>query len=218
MSAQKRDRKISSVTQAAIAYARYQNQSSLRIIQTCIEVSLTSISNISNHAYKQTKTHETKSFREKNVASESRSKRSSLLCQKQIDIMIKLVTSSYEWRRRSWVMIARECELLVSRSTIERVFKKAEYKRYSSCQKSYLIVIMKTKRLDWCRDKEFWNVISKQKWDRVIYMNETSVKLRKLRSLIHVTRTKEEEWKSDCCEKIFFKYTMFMFWDSIALN
>ncbi len=79
MSAQKRDREISSVTQAA-----------------CIEVSLTSISNISNHAYKQAKTHETKSFREENVASESRSERSSLLCQKQIDIMIKLVTSSYE--------------------------------------------------------------------------------------------------------------------------
>ena len=96
MSAQKRDREISSVTQAAIAYAQYQNRSSLRVIQTCIEVSLTSISNISNHAYKQAKTHETKFFREKNVASESRSERSSLLCQKQIDIMIKLVTSSYE--------------------------------------------------------------------------------------------------------------------------
>ncbi len=218
MSAQKRDREISSVTRAAIAYARYQNRSSLRVIQARIEVSLTSISNISNHAYKQAKTHETKSFREENVASESRSERSSLLCQKQIDIMIKLVTSSYEWRRRSWVTIARECEVLASRSTIERVFKKAEYERYSPRQKSYLIVIMKTKRLDWCRDKEFWNVISKQEWGRVIYTNETSVKLRELRSLIHVTRTKEEEWKSDCCEKIFFEYTTFMFWDSIALN
>ena len=49
-------------------------------------------------------------------------------------------------------------------------------------------------------------------------MNETSVKLKELWSLIHVTRTKEEEWKSDCCEKIFFEYTTFMFWDFIALN
>ena len=96
MSAQKRDREISSATQAAIVYARYQDRSSLRVIQACIEVSLTSISNISNHACKQTKIHETESFRKKNVASESRSERSSLLCQKQIDIMIKLVTSSYE--------------------------------------------------------------------------------------------------------------------------
>ncbi len=96
MSAQKRDREISSATRAAIAYARYQNRSSLRVIQARTEVSLTSISNISNHACKQAKTHETKSFREKNVASESRSERSSLLCQKQIDIMIKLFTSSYK--------------------------------------------------------------------------------------------------------------------------
>ena len=132
--------------------------------------------------------------------------------------MIKLVTSSYEWWCRSWIMIAHECEVLVLRSTIERVFKKAEYEHYSSCQKSYLIMIMKTKHLNWCRNKEFWDVISRQRWNRVIYTNETSVKLKELRSLIHVIRTKEEEWKSDCCEKIFFKYTMFMFWDSIALN
>ena len=218
MSAQKRGREISSATRAAIAYARYQNRLSLRVIQARTEVSLTSISNISNHACKQAKIHETESFREKNVASESRSERSLLLCQKQIDIMIKLVTFSYEWRRRFWVTIARECEVLVSRSTIERVFKKVEYDRYSSRQKLYLIVIMKTKRLNWCRNKEFWDVISRQKWSRVIYTNETSVKLEKLRSLIHVIRIKEEEWKSDCCEKIFFKYTTFMFWDSIALN
>ena len=79
MSAQKRGREISSATRAAIVYARYQNRSSLRVIQARIEVSLTSISNISNHACKQTKIHETESFREKNVASESRSERSSLL-------------------------------------------------------------------------------------------------------------------------------------------
>ena len=80
MSAQKCDREISSVTQAAIVYVQYQNQSSLCIIQTCIEVSLISISNISNHACKQTKIHETKFFHEENIASESRSERSSLLC------------------------------------------------------------------------------------------------------------------------------------------
>ena len=96
MSAQKRDREISSVTRAAIAYARYQDRSPLRVIQARTGVSLTSISNISNHAYKQAKTHGTKPFRGENVASESRSERPSLLCQKQIDIMIKLVTSSYE--------------------------------------------------------------------------------------------------------------------------
>ena len=218
MSAQKRGREVSPATRGAIAYARYQDRSPLRVIQARTGVSLSTISDISNHAHKQAKIHETKSFHGENIASESRSERLSLLCQKQVDIMIKLVTSSYEWRRRVWIIVARECEVIVSRSIIEKTFKEAGYERYSPRQKLYLIVIMKTKRLDWCRDKEFWNVMSRQKWNRVIYTNETSIKLEEVRDLIHVTRTKEEEWESECCEKIFFKYTTFMFWDSIALN
>jgi len=218
MSAQKRGREVSPATRAAIAYARYQDRSPLRVIQARTGVSLTSISNISNHACKQAKIHGTEPFRGENVAPGSRSGRPPLLCQEQIDIMIKLATSSYEWRRRSWVTVARECEVLASRSTIERAFKEAGYGRYSPRQKPYLTVAMKTKRLDWCRDKEFWDVISRQGWGRVIYTDETSVKLGELRSLIHVTRTKEEEWEPDCCEKAFSGYTTFMFWGSIALN
>ena len=96
MSAQKRRREISSATREAIAYVRYQNRSPLRVIQARTRVPLSTISDICNHAHKKAKIHETKSFHNENTAPESRSERSSLLCQKQIDIMIKLVTSSYE--------------------------------------------------------------------------------------------------------------------------
>ncbi len=218
MSAQKRGREVSPATRAAIAYARYQDRSPLRVIQARTGVSLTSISNISNDACKQAKIHGTEPFRGENVAPGSRSGRPPLLCQEQIDIMIKLATSSYEWRRRSWVTVARECGVIASRPTIEKAFKEAGYGRYSPRQKPYLTVIMKTKRLDWCRDKEFWDVISGQGWGRVIYTDETSVKLGELRNLIHVTRTKEEEWEPDCCKKAFSGYTTFMFWGSIALD
>jgi len=96
MSALKRDRKISSATHETIVYVRYQNQSSLHIIQARTRVSLSTISDICNHAHKQAKIHEMKSFHDENIASESRSERLSLLCQKQVDIMIKLITFSYE--------------------------------------------------------------------------------------------------------------------------
>ncbi len=96
MSAQKRGREVSSATRETIAYARYQDRSPLRVIQARTGVSLSTISDISNHAHKQAKIHETKSFHGENTAPESRSERPPLLCQKQIDIMIKLVTSSYE--------------------------------------------------------------------------------------------------------------------------
>ncbi len=96
MSAQKRGREVSSVTRETIVYVRYQDRSSLRVIQACTRVSLSTISDISNHAYKQTKIQETKSFHDENTAFKSCSERSSLLCQKQIVIRIKLITSSYE--------------------------------------------------------------------------------------------------------------------------
>jgi len=50
--------------------------------------------------------------------------------------MIKLATSSYEWRRRSWVTVARECGAIASRPTIEKAFKEAGYGRYSPRQKA----------------------------------------------------------------------------------
>ena len=148
MSAQKRGREVSPATRGAIAYARYQDRSPLRVIQARTGVSLSTISDISNHAHKQAKLHETKSFHGENTAPGSRSGRPPLLCQEQIDIMIKLATSSYEWRRRSWITVARECEVIASRPTIEKAFKEAGYGRYSPRQKPYLIVTMKTKRLD----------------------------------------------------------------------
>ncbi len=218
MSAQKRGREVSPATRGAIAYARYQNRSPLRVIQARTGVALSTVSDICDHAYKQAKIHETESFHGENIASGSRSGRPPLLCQEQIDIMIKLATSSYEWRRRAWVTVARECGVIASRPTIEKAFKEAGYGRYSPRQKPYLTVAMKTKRLDWCRDKEFWDVMPGQGWGRVIYTDETSVRLGELRSLIHVTRTKEEEWEPDCCEKAFSAYTTFMFWGSIALD
>ncbi len=148
MSAQKRRRKISSATHEIIVYVRYQNWSSLRVIQARTKMSLSTISDICNHAYKQAKIHETKFFHDENIASESHSERFSLLCQKQIDIMIKLVTFSYEWRCRVWIIVACKCEVIVSRFIIEKIFKEVEYEWYSSHQKLYLIVIMKTKHLD----------------------------------------------------------------------
>jgi hypothetical protein len=55
MSAQKRRREVSPATRGAIAYARYQNRSPLRVIQARTGVSLSTISDICNHAHKQAK-------------------------------------------------------------------------------------------------------------------------------------------------------------------
>ncbi len=92
MSAQKCGREVSSATREALAYARFNNRSPLRVIQARTEVPSSTISDITNHTYKQVKIHETASFHGENIASESRSERSSMLCQEKIDNMIKLIT------------------------------------------------------------------------------------------------------------------------------
>ncbi len=101
MSAQKRGREVSPATRGALAYARFNNRSPLRVIQARTGVPSSTISDITNHAYKQAKIHETASFHGENIAPGSRSERSSMLCQEEIDNMIKLATFSYEWRRKN---------------------------------------------------------------------------------------------------------------------
>ncbi len=131
MSAQKRGRDVSPSTRGAIAYARYQNRSPLRVIQARTGVPLSTISDICNHANKRAKTHETESFRGENTASGSHSERPPMLCQEEIDNMIKLATSSYEWRRKSWMNVAHECNVKGFKPTISKAFHEAGYGRYS---------------------------------------------------------------------------------------
>ncbi len=139
-----------------------------------------------------------------------------LLAQYEIDAMIKLSTSSYEWRRKTWMTVAKECKVVASRKTIVKAFEEAGYGRYAPRSKPNLTVEMKEKRCAWCLDKWYWGFILE--WDRVIYTDETSVKLGENRGRIHVTRTKDEEWEPACMEKAFSGYSTFMFWGAIAYN
>ena len=217
MSAQKRGREVSSATRGALAYARFKNRSPLRVIQARTGVPISTISDITNHAYKRAKIHETASFHGENTAPGSRSGRSSMLCQEEIDNMIKLATSSYEWRRKSWMDVAHECNVKGSKPTISKAFHEAGYERYSPRHKPWLTDTMKFVRLQWCKDRVHWDLTT-QGWDRVIYTDETSVILGEHRGQKHVTRKKNEEWDSMCCDKDFSQYSTFMFWGSIALN
>ncbi len=55
-----------------------------------------------------------------------------------------------------------------------------------------------------------WDLTT-QGWGRVIYTDETSVILGEHRGQKHVTRKKNEEWDSMCCDKDFSQYSTFMF-------
>ncbi len=217
MSAQKRGRDVSPATRGAIAYARYKDRSPLRVIQARTGVPLSTISDICNHAYKQAKIHGTEPFHGENTASGSHSGRPPMLCQEEIDKMIKLAISSYEWRRKSWMDVARECKIKGFIPTISKAFHEAGYERYSPRSKPWLTDTMKFVRLQWCKDRVHWDLTT-EGWGRVIYTDETSVILGESRGRKRVTRKQDEEWDPMCLEKAFKEYSTFMFWGSIALN
>ena len=103
MSAQRRGRgpEISPSTRGAIAYARNIQRTPLKVIQFNLNVNKFTISRIAHHALKQSDLSGSSSFHTENTAPESRSGRPPLLHQDEIDSMIALTTSTYEWRRAS---------------------------------------------------------------------------------------------------------------------
>ena len=216
MSAQKRGRQVSPATRGAVAYARNLERSPLKTIQARTQVPRSTISDNARHSAKQAKIHGGSSVHAQNSAAGTRSGRPPLLSQEQIDTMLRKSTSSYEWRRKTWMTVAREVGVTASRTTVERAFHEAGYGRYSPRSKPNLTLEMRQKRCRWCLDHAYWGFILG--WDLVIYTDETSVKLGVNRGKIHVTRTKDEEWEPACLEKSFTGYSTFIFWGAIAWN
>lgn len=179
MSAQKRGRQISPATRGAVVYARNLGRSPLKTIQARTQVPRSIISDNARHSAKQAKIHGGSSIHAQNSAAGTRSGRPPLLSQEQIDTMLRKSTSSYEWRRKTWMTVAQEVGVTASRTTVERA------------SKPNLTLEMRQKRCRWYLDHAYWGFILG--WDLVIYTDETSVKLGENRGKIYVTRTKDEE-------------------------
>ena len=125
MSAQKRGRQVSPATRGAVACARNLERSPLKTIQARTQVPQSTISDNARHSAKQAKIHGGSSAHAQDSAARTRSGRPPLLSQEQIDTMLRKSTSSYEWRRKTWMTVAREVGVTASRTTVERAFHEA---------------------------------------------------------------------------------------------
>ncbi len=146
MSAQKRRREISPAIRGVIAYARNIERAPLKVIQARTGVATTSITNNAHHSAKQAKIYSDSSIHAHNSVAGTRSGRPPLLCQEEIDRMTQLATSSYAYRRKSWVAVAREARVKASRKTIEKAFQEAGLGRYSPRSKPNLTLEIREKR------------------------------------------------------------------------
>ena len=141
---------ISPSTRGAIAYARNIQRTPLKAIQFNINVNQSTISQIARHANKQSQLSHSSSIHTENTAPELRSGRPPLLHQDEIDSMITLATSTYEWRRTSWIKIAEACGVTASITTIIHAFQEAGYGRYTPRYKPFLKENMREDRKIFC--------------------------------------------------------------------
>jgi len=146
MSAQKRGREISPATRGVIAYARNVGRSPLKVIQARTGVPITSIWNNALQSAKQAKIHGDSSIHGQNSAPGTRLGRPPLLSQEAINRMTRLATSSYVYRRKTWMTVAREAGIRASRTTVDRAFREAGLGRYSPRSKPNLTLEIREKR------------------------------------------------------------------------
>ena len=204
-------------TRAIVAYERNHCRSPLKEIQERTGLKRSMISDIAIHSAKQAKLHGSESFHSENSLPGMRSGAPPLLHDDQINALVTLATSSYDWRRRKWIDVASELGIPGTEPTIAKAFYSRGYGRYSPQQKPFLTADMKEQRDIWCKNKEDWDVTALHPgWRMVIYSDETSVILGELQGRKGVTRTKDEEWEEACLEKAFKTYSTFMFFGSIA--
>lgn len=123
--------------------------------------------------------------------------------------LIRHATKNSYQRRKPWVVIARELGITASASSINNAFARAGYSRYPPKYKPPLTPEQKLQRLNFAIE---WLEKLESKYDRIIYTDETSVRVGESRGQIWVTRTKDEAYHKDCVDVRYRGYTELMFW------
>lgn len=122
--------------------------------------------------------------------------------------LIRYATKNKANRPKTWSVIALECGIDASMTAIRHAFEIAGYARYPPRYKPFLTDEQKLKRLEFCiemleKDSEFWK--------KMIWTDETPVKVDQKRGQLWVTTKKDERYHPDCVNIRFSKYLDLMF-------
>lgn len=127
--------------------------------------------------------------------------------------LVRHATKNKRQRQKLWTEIAQECGIEASLTAIRHAFEIAGYSRYPPRYKPYLNETHKQKRLEFCiemleHDSDWWK--------KVVWTDETPVKVGQRRGQIWVTRKKNEAYHKDCVHPRFSKYSDLMFWGAFS--
>ena len=123
--------------------------------------------------------------------------------------LIRHTTKNKVQRRKPWVIVAREIGIMVSASAINSAFEHAGYGRYPPRYKPLLTPEIKLQRLNFVIK---WLEKLRGKEHKIVYTDETSVRVGESRGQIWVPRTKEEAYNKECIDIRYRSYTELMFW------
>lgn len=112
-------------------------------------------------------------------------------------------------RRKPWSQIAKKVDIEAFLIVVNHVFEIASYARHSPRYKSFLIEKNKRKRFQFCiemleRDSKWWK--------KVVWIDESIVKVESRRGQVWVTRKKNEVYHFNCVNVDFPKHFDLMFW------
>ena len=122
--------------------------------------------------------------------------------------LIRHATKNRYQRRKSWVTVAREIEIMASATAIANAFNRAGYGRYPPKHKPPLTLQMKIDRLNFIIE---WLEKLRGKEDQICYTDETAIRVGEVRGQQWVTRIKKETWHKDCIDVQYKGYTEMMF-------
>ena len=138
-----------------------------------------------------------------------RSGRPPVISERQARRLIRQATKNRAQRRKKWTVIAAECGIRASESAIRYAFESQGYGRYPPRYKPHLTAQQKLARLNFAvryleEGEAFWN--------KVVWTDETPVKVGEIRGQVWVTRKNDEAYHKDCLNVAFKKYTDLQYW------
>ena len=143
----------------------------------------------------------------KHVQDRPRSGRPAKITSEKKASIIQYVEKNRNTHESSAVEIANVYD--VSASTILKLLKRNKFKSCKTTKKPPLNDRMKAQRLKWCLDHEEWTL---RDWKNVIWTNETSVVLNRIRGRRRVWRRSHEIYVKSVIRRRWHGSTEFMFW------
>lgn len=127
--------------------------------------------------------------------------------------LINIATKDSACRRLTFTEVAEIAEIDACERTLREAFETEGYFRRVARKKPFLDAAKKAKRLAWALAHENWTI---EDWRRIIWTDESYIRLNGKGGRVWVTRHAKEEYHEDCLVPKFENKNSVMIWGGIC--